>query len=356
MENHPADFMQRCFDLARLGAGSTTPNPMVGAVLVHEGRIIGEGYHQAYGQAHAEVNAVRSVAPADRGLLPYATLYVSLEPCSIYGKTPPCTELILKHRIPRVVLACLDQTAGVNGAGVQRLRAAGVQVEVGLLRAAGERLSSIRNTFVAQQRPYVLLKYAQSANGCFAPAEARQLWLTNAFSRRLAHKWRSEVDAILVGPNTARIDNPQLDNRLYFGRSPCRVTFDRAGTLPLSLALFDGRSPTLLFGAGPPPSLLPSGVEYVEISFGPNWLDDFLKHLAARRLTSLMVEGGLQTLQLFLDAGWWDEARVLTAATHLPLGRPAPQLPVAPESSLQLGSDQLHRYFNPRPRQALNFI
>jgi diaminohydroxyphosphoribosylaminopyrimidine deaminase / 5-amino-6-(5-phosphoribosylamino)uracil reductase len=347
-------FMQRCFDLARLAAGRTSPNPMVGAVIVYQDRIIGEGYHQAYGQAHAEVNAVRSVAPQDRGLLPHSTLYVSLEPCNIYGKTPPCTELIVEHQIPRVVLACLDQTEGVNGLGVKRLRDAGVEVSAGLLQAAGERLSSIRNTFVSKQRPYVILKYAQSANGCFAPQEARQRWLTNAFSKRLVHKWRSEADAILVGANTARIDNPQLDNRLYFGKSPYRITFDRDHSLPPNLALFDGKAPTLLFTAKPPPSPPLEMVDYIELDFDEHLINNVLKALAAKKITSLIVEGGIKTLEKFLHAELWDEARVLTASAHLADGRPAPQLPLPPEKSYTLGSDKLHVYYNPASQSVYN--
>ena len=346
--------MQRCFDLAQLAAGRTSPNPMVGAVIVYQDRIIGEGCHQAYGQAHAEVNAVRSVAPQDRGLLPHSTLYVSLEPCNVYGKTPPCTELILEHQIPRVVLACLDQSEGVNGLGVKRLREAGVEVSTGMLQAAGERLSSIRNTFVSQQRPYVILKYAQSANGCFAPNEARQRWLTNAFSKRLVHKWRSEADAILVGANTARIDNPQLDNRLYFGKSPYRITFDRDHSLPPNLALFDGKAPTLLFTAKPPPHPPLETVDYIELDFDEHLINNVLKSLAAKKITSLIVEGGIKTLEKFLQADLWDEARVLTASAYLPDGRPAPQLPLPPEKAYTLGSDKLHVYYNPAPRSVYN--
>ena len=201
-------YMQRAFDLAALGKGNVTPNPIVGALLVYEGRIIGEGYHRAYGEAHAEVNAVDSVQPEDRKYIPHATLYVSLEPCNIHRNTPPCTLLILRERIPRVVISCLDHTPGVDGSGVQRLRDAGVEVAVGVLEEQGRRLSNIRNTYVQQRRPYVILKWAQSADGQFAPQTQQQLWLTNAFSKRLVHKWRSEVDGVLVGYQTALTDDP----------------------------------------------------------------------------------------------------------------------------------------------------
>jgi diaminohydroxyphosphoribosylaminopyrimidine deaminase/5-amino-6-(5-phosphoribosylamino)uracil reductase len=235
MENPDEHFMQRCFDLACLGAGATSPNPVVGAVIVHQNRIIGEGYHMAYGKAHAEVNAVRSIRAEDRHLLKQATLYVSLEPCNIHRNTPPCTLLILEESIPRVVVSTVDHTPGVDGSGLARLRAAGVEVTVGVLEKEGQRLSQARNTFITRHRPYILLKYAQSANGIFAPEDNRQLWLTNPYSKRLVHKWRSEASAILVGANTAIADNPRLNNRLYYGKSPVRVILDLKGTFHIPL-------------------------------------------------------------------------------------------------------------------------
>lgn len=351
-------YMQRCFDLARLGAGRTSPNPMVGAVIVHRERIIGEGLHQAYGQAHAEVNAVRSVQPEDRHLLPESTLYVSLEPCDIQGNTPPCTLLVLQERIPKVVVACLDRTPGVDGSGLDRLRQAGVEVELGLLQAQGERLSQVRNTFVVEHRPYVLLKYAQSANGLFAPPANEQLWLSNAFSKRLVHRWRSECDAIFVGANTALADDPQLSNRLYFGGSPLRLTYDRDGSLPPSLRLLSDGRPTLVFAHEQPVWLEQPGVT-------ANWqplpaeqpiVPAILHALAQRRISSLMVEGGLATLQAFIDSGLWDEARVLTGNRYLNAGRPAPLLPVKPVFTCPLGSDQLTQYFkDPTPAYRSSF-
>lgn len=341
-------FMKRCFSLARLGAGRTSPNPLVGAVLAYEGRIIGEGFHRAYGEAHAEVNAVNSVAPENQGLLPYSTLYVSLEPCDIYGKTPPCTNLILEKKIPRVVVSCLDHTPGVNGAGIERLRAAGVDVSVGLLEAEGQALSRPRNMFVSAHRPYVILKFAQSANGMFAPPDGRQIWLSNAFSKRLVHKWRSEFDAILVGANTASIDNPRLTNRHWFGKTPVRIVLSRSGKLPPGLALFGPEAPALLVSELPPGPDLKNSAEWLPLPFNDGFIGSLLGELARRNITTLFIEGGIRTLELFLESGYWDEARVFVTETHLYPGRPAPQIPVEPKSGFRLGGDQLLVFENRR--------
>jgi len=338
-------YMRRCFDLARLGAGNVSPNPMVGAVLVHQARIIGDGFHQQYGQAHAEVHAVNSVRPEDRHLLKEATLYVSLEPCCIFGKTPPCTNLILEHRIPRVIISCLDQTPGVAGKGVEILRAANVEVLTGVLEAEGQRLSAIRNTFVSQQRPYVILKFAQTKDHFIGPEDGSQHWISNAYTKRLVHRWRSEADAILVGTNTALSDNPQLNNRLYFGKSPLRVVADRTGRLPDTLALFDGTSPTLVF-TELTDVVERNNLEYAYLAFGQNLPQQILAHLAEKKCTSLIVEGGAEMLQTFLDAGLWDEARVLTGGKYLFKGIPAPLLPVAPAYSQSIANDVLEVYFN----------
>ncbi len=345
-------YMQRCFDLARLGAGRVSPNPMVGAVLVHEGRIIGEGFHQAYGQAHAEVNAVSSVLPADAHLISRSTLYVSLEPCDVFGKTPPCTNLIIERKIPRVVISYFDHSPGVDGAGISRLRQAGVEVVVGVLRREGQLLSQPRNTFVRLGRPYVILKFAQSKNGIFAPPENRQLWLTNNYSKRLVHKWRSEADGILAGANTALADNPRLTNRLYFGPSPRRVVLDRYGTLPPSLSLFDGEQPTMVFTENPSVKAGGKNISYHYLPFGENMIEHLLNSLAAQNITTLMVEGGIKSLQLFLHSGLWDEARAFIAGKYITEGRMAPQLPEPPARTLRLGGDELLLFRN--PLQSLN--
>ncbi|MDX1667650.1 MAG: bifunctional diaminohydroxyphosphoribosylaminopyrimidine deaminase/5-amino-6-(5-phosphoribosylamino)uracil reductase RibD, partial [Saprospiraceae bacterium] len=240
-------WMRRCFELARLGAGRVSPNPMVGAVLVSDGRIIGEGYHQAYGEAHAEVNAIRSVIPEERDLISRSTLYVSLEPCCVYGKTPPCTDLIIRHEIPRVRVSCLDLSPQVSGKGIGLLREAGIDVQVGLLSEEGRKLASTRTTYVLRKRPYIILKFAVTSDGIFCPGDELQYWITQPATKRLVHRWRSECDAILVGRKTAIIDNPRLDNRHFHGPSPLRIVIDPRSTLTDEIELFSGDPPTLRF-------------------------------------------------------------------------------------------------------------
>lgn len=341
-------YMQRCFDLARLGAGSVSPNPMVGAVLVYQDRIIGEGYHQAYGQAHAEVNAINSVKAVDKHLIKQSTLYVSLEPCCIYGRTPPCTSLILAHKIPKVIISVVDQTPEVSGRGLAILRSAGVDVKTHVLADTGADLAQIRNTFAHQKRPFVLLKYAISQDHKLAPIPSKQLWLSNAYSKRLTHRWRMEYDAILVGTNTAAIDDPALSNRLYYGRSPTRIVLDKEGKLPLTLKLFDGQQKTLVFIS---PKYLEKTrrtdqVEYIPIDFSRNLIPNLLKELAAKNISSLQVEGGQKTLASFIKNGLWDEARVFQSQRWIGNGLVAPDLKQAVQQRFQLDDDSLLVYKN----------
>jgi len=336
-------YMRRCFDLARLGAGHVSPNPMVGAVLVHEDRIIGEGFHQKYGQAHAEVNAVRSVPPQDRRLIDKSTLYVSLEPCCIFGRTPPCTNLIIENNIPKVVISCLDATPEVAGQGVQILRQAGVEVTTGVLQQKGEALAAIRNTFVQQERPFIVLKYARSQDG-FMGVPEEQVWLSNPYSKRLVHKWRSELGAILVGTNTALIDDPQLTNRRYFGPSPLRIVFDRGGRLSPKAKLLDDSVPTWVVTAKAKKEIVGEQTACIELDFGEDLLENLLKKLFEAKISSLLVEGGRQTLDAFLQKDLWDEARVLVGATKLSRGIPAPILPDVDRQKHVIGSDLLYVY------------
>lgn len=350
-ESNQTLFMQRCFDLARLGAGRVSPNPMVGAVLEYQGRIIGEGFHQAYGQPHAEVNAVASVAAADRPFIPKSTLYVSLEPCCIYGKTPPCTDLIIRHKIPRVVIATLDQTPGVAGAGVRRLVEAGVEVETNLLKAPGERLAAIRNTFVSKGRPYVILKYAITADGIMGGKEGAPLWISNPYAKRLVHKWRGETDAILVSARTAQLDNAKLTNRLFFGPSPRRIVLDRKLSLPAHLAVFDGTAPTII---AHDPALSPpqkESVSYLPVLKGRD-LRPLLRALHKEKISSILVEGGAQVLHSFLDQNLWDEARIFQSGRFVHEGLPAPLPPTAPDKMIKLDTDRLYLYH--AQKQSLN--
>lgn len=336
-------YIKRCFDLARLGAGSVSPNPMVGAVLVHQDRIIGEGWHQQYGQAHAEVNAVRSVKPEDQPFISQSTLYVSLEPCNIFGKTPPCTNLILQNKIPKVVISCLDQTPEVAGKGVELLRKNGVEVITGILEEEGKMLSRFRNHFVTQKRPYIILKYAQTLNGKFGKAN-EQVWISNEYSKRLVHKWRSEVDAILVGTHTARIDNPALTNRLYFGKSPLRIVFDKYLQLPENLQLLDQQSPTLVVTSKPQTEIF--NVDYLTVPFDTDFLAALLPYLYEKKIAILLVEGGATLLSQFIQNNLWDESRVLIGNTILQEGIPAPFISGEIAQQYSLGSDQIICYRN----------
>lgn len=316
--------MARCFELARGGMGNTAPNPMVGAVIVHDGKIIGEGFHRKCGEAHAEVNAVASVR--DESLLHESTLYVSLEPCSHYGKTPPCAELILKKGIPRVVVGCLDPFPEVSGRGMRMLREAGVEVVTGVLEEEARALNSAFMTFQLQKRSYVYLKWAQSADGFLdrirKDATERPVVLSSPETLRRVHKLRSEVAAILVGTRTALLDDPSLTVRHWAGHSPVRIVLDRMLRLPATSHLLDGTVPTLVLTASEAESR--PNVEYVQIDFGQNVPGQILQLLYARKLNSLMVEGGSLLLTDFLDAGLWDEAWVETASVALGNGVPAP--------------------------------
>jgi diaminohydroxyphosphoribosylaminopyrimidine deaminase/5-amino-6-(5-phosphoribosylamino)uracil reductase len=315
-------FIRRCFELARLGAGFVSPNPMVGAVLVHEGRVIGEGWHQQVGKAHAEVNCLASVRPEDLHLVEKSTLYVSLEPCCTHGRTPPCTDLVLRHRIPRVVVAALDATAEVSGKGLAILREAGV--EVSICDAGVPLPSDFRNRFVTMGRPFVTLKFARSADG-YMGRPSEQVWLTNQFSQVLAHKCRAAHDAILVGTGTALTDDPSLTTRRWPGRSPLRIVLDRQRKVPATARLFNGQAPTWAVCEAKLPTDLPKeNLRFVELSFDVNLLPKLLRALCEANVTSLMVEGGAQTLQGFIEAGFWDEAVVFTAPQLLGNGLAAP--------------------------------
>lgn len=332
-------IMRRCFELARLGAGTTSPNPMVGAVLVHAGRIIGEGYHRRYGSAHAEVMAIGSVRPEDQPLIKTSTLYVSLEPCNIHGNTPPCTDLIIEQQIPHVVVSASDLTPGVNGSGLQRLRELGVRVDEGILLADGQWLARPRNVFVHEQRPFVILKYAQSQDGFLAPAQGQQ-WLTNSYSKRLVHRWRTQTDAILVGKRTALVDNPALSNRLYPGPQPLRLVIDRKGNLPSYLQLFDQQHETWVFSSKP--KIDKPKLKYIQHDFEePAWLDRLLQKLQEQRLSHLTVEGGAWLLQQFINQESWDEARIFTSTVSLGDGLKAPIISGHEAKDISLVEDKL---------------
>lgn len=323
-------YMQRCLQLARCGSGSTSPNPMVGAVIVCDDRIIGEGFHIRAGEPHAEVNAVNSVKESDLHLLERSTIYVSLEPCSHYGKTPPCCDLIIARRIARVVIATTDFNAQVNGGGIARMRNAGIDVVVGLLEAESRRLNGAFFAFHQQKRPYVTLKWAQSADGFIDRLRSGgpALSVSGGVSRSAVHELRSKQDAILVGTRTALLDDPSLDIRYWAGRAPLRLVIDRKGILPVGLKLFDGSLPTVVFTARYRECLSGKNIEQVVADFSKSVVPQILDYLYSRKLNSLLVEGGAVLLRSFMDAALWDTVRVeINPSLFVGEGVEAPPLP-----------------------------
>ncbi len=311
---------------------------MVGAVLVHEGRIIGEGWHRKYGEAHAEVNCLRSVAAEDRHLIPQATLYCSLEPCFHYGKTPPCVDLILREKIARVVVSNTDPNPKVAGQSLAKLREAGVTVETCVLEAEGRWLNRAFFHWIEQKRPYVILKWAQSANGYIGKPGERTA-ISGAPALRLVHRWRGEADAILVGTNTALTDNPRLDTRLYPGRDPLRITVDRQGMIPPEHHLLDDHIETWIFGKSREGNFEKTAFFPLENAGSP--VPFILERLYEAQRAILLVEGGAAVLYDFLQAGTWNEIRVLENTRPLQSGIPAPSIPADAvlREQLSLGAD-----------------
>jgi diaminohydroxyphosphoribosylaminopyrimidine deaminase/5-amino-6-(5-phosphoribosylamino)uracil reductase len=341
-------FMQRCLELAELGAGLVSPNPMVGAVVVHDGKIIGEGYHQKYGEAHAEVNAIAQVTSKFNNsaeLLKQSVIYVSLEPCAHYGKTPPCADLIIKHQIPLVVVGTRDPFAQVDGKGIEKLKAAGIEVITGVLETECQWLNRRFFTKVQKHRPYIILKWAQTNDGYFAPDDGSQLWITGVESRKLVHKWRSEEDAILVGKNTVAIDNPQLNVRYWEGRSPKRVVIDRRLELNKQSNVFDQSVETFIFNE------VEFNVDgknrYIALEDFDRYVPQYILYqLYLQDIQSVIIEGGAHTLQTFIEAGLWDEARIFTGKTVLTKGIKSPQITGIIADESVIGDDRLQVLYN----------
>ncbi|MEO6720784.1 MAG: bifunctional diaminohydroxyphosphoribosylaminopyrimidine deaminase/5-amino-6-(5-phosphoribosylamino)uracil reductase RibD [Ferruginibacter sp.] len=317
-------YMQRCFALAQLGAGNVAPNPMVGAVLVHNDRIIGEGYHKQYGQAHAEVNCINDVSNDDLHLIKEATMYVSLEPCAHYGKTPPCADLIIKNNILQVVVGCRDSYKEVAGKGIQKMEADGVQVITGVLEKEAQDLNRRFFMFHNLQRPYIILKWAQSENRKIASDTGGRVLISNEKTNRLVHKWRSEEAAILVGTNTALKDDPSLTTRNWKGKDPVRLVIDKELRLLRNLKLFDGTAQTIVFNGIKDSE---DTVVYIKLANDSNYLPQIMDRLFQLNIQSVLVEGGARLLQSFIDEGLWDEARVITnKELQIPFGIDAPEL------------------------------
>ncbi|MCX6215473.1 bifunctional diaminohydroxyphosphoribosylaminopyrimidine deaminase/5-amino-6-(5-phosphoribosylamino)uracil reductase RibD [Spirosoma sp.] len=341
-------FMRRALELATLGRGHVSPNPMVGCVITHgsgsQERIIGEGWHKRYGDWHAEVNAVNAVLPEHQQLLSEATVYVTLEPCSHWGKTPPCADLLIERRVRRVVCCNDDPNPLVSGQGFAKLRAAGIQVETGVLAEDGRLLNARFFTFFEQKRPYILLKWAETIDGFIAGAGGQPVKISGDLAHRLVHRWRGEEDAILVGANTARLDNPRLNTRLWKGKDPIRVVLDRKLTLAPNLNLFDGTQSTLVYHASQTDALpdLPN-VQYV---FAES-LHQVMSDLYQRKLQSILVEGGAIVLNAFMEAGLWDEMRVFRSRKMLGNGVKAPTVRGIIHSREKVGDDELTSYIKP---------
>lgn len=341
--------MQRCIQLARSAAGYVAPNPMVGAVLVHENRIIGEGCHQQYGGPHAEVHCINSVKAADSHLIPQSTIYVSLEPCAHFGKTPPCADLIIEKKIPHVVVGCRDPFKQVDGKGVEKLQAAGVQVTMNVLEQDCKNLNKRFITFHAAHRPYIVLKWAQTANGKIAgETGGERLLISNEYSNRLVHKWRSEEAAILVGANTALFDDPSLTTRLWKGASPVRLVADMNLRLPSSLQLFNKQVRTIVFNSRKHEEQ--DNLLYYQVTQDVNLVHQIVHALYQLKIQSVLVEGGAQLLQSFIDEGLWDEIRVITNNEKIVQhGLSAPRMHTGRlHKQEQLFSDTLQYFMNPQ--------
>lgn len=302
-------YMQRCIQLAKKGAGNVAPNPMVGAILVYNDLIIGEGFHKKYGEAHAEVNCVNSVKEDDEHLIEKSILFVSLEPCAHFGKTPPCTNLIIQKKIKKVVIGCQDIFKEVSGKGIQKLNDAGIEVILGVLQKECLELNKRFFTFHQKQRPYIILKWAQSINGKIGSLKGERILISNDYSNRVVHKWRSEEAAILVGTNTALNDNPSLTTRLWKGKNPVRIVIDKELKLPSSLKVFNNDTDTIIFNKIKNGS--DSNIRFIKID-PDNFLQFILHSLYNLNIQSVLVEGGAKTLQSFIDKGLWDETRVIT--------------------------------------------
>lgn len=337
-------YMQRCLQLASMGKGHVAPNPMVGAVLVHNGRIIGEGWHKQYGQAHAEVNCLQSVGEADKPLIPDSIMYVSLEPCAHYGKMPPCATRLVQEHVKEVIICNDDPFDKVAGRGIEILRQAGIPATSGLLAAEGKWLNRRFFCFHQQQRPYIILKWAQTNNGFLAPADGSRMQLTGTPAQELLHKWRTEEPAIMVGTTTARNDNPQLTARLAQGKQPLRIVLDRQLSLPPGLNIYADDAQTWIVNEGK--EAVEGHISFIKLDFDNTLLLQLMRRLYSAGIQSVIVEGGGRLLNSFIEAGLWDEARVFTAPVQLGDGIHAPVLNTNAVFKTAIGEDALELYVN----------
>ena len=327
-------YINRCLQIAKNGLGTTRPNPMVGAVIVYNENIVGEGFTSPYGQAHAEVNAINSVK--DKSLLSKSTIYVTLEPCSHYGKTPPCSDLIIENKIPNVVIGCIDDNPEVAGKGIQKLRDAGCNVIVGVLEKDCKKHLKRFFSFHNKKRPYIILKWAETKDGFIAPQtkdEQKPVWITNIYSRQLVHKWRAEEQAILVGTNTVIEDNPSLTVRDWCGNNPARIVLDRNSMLDTSFSVFNTQAETIT-------------ITEKDIDFEKPIAYQIGSFLHSKHINSVIIEGGSKTLQTFIEEDIWDEARVFTGDSEFKSGVKAPNFKRNLISETKIKTDTLRIYTN----------
>lgn len=322
--------MRRCIELGKKALGSSSPNPMVGSLITHQDKIIGEGFTSQYGGPHAEVNAINSVA--DKSLLKEATLYVTLEPCSHYGKTPPCADLIIKNNLQKVVIGIQDPNKKVSGRGIKKLKEAGCEVLLGVLENECRKHHKRFLTFHEEQRPFIILKWAETIDGFIAPkAKMRKsnpepFWISNSYAKQRVHQWRSEEQAILVGTNTALEDNPRLDVRYWKGTSPIRIIIDKTLKLPIDLHIYDNSTRTLILTQVEGVTKFQEGLQYEIIDFEKNLAEETCRILFQKNIASVLIEGGALTLATFINAGLWDEARVITGDIIFGVGTKAPHI------------------------------
>lgn len=329
-------YMLRAIELAELGRGMVSPNPMVGCVIVHNGNIIGEGYHKQYGGPHAEPNAVNSVEKSE--LLQEATVYVTLEPCAHFGKTPPCANLLVDKKVKKVVIAAFDSNPLVGGKGIKILQKAGIEVVTGVMEKEARMQNKRFFTSMEKHRPYIILKWAQTSDGFIARSDYDSKWISNSQSRQLVHKWRAEEDAIMVGTKTAHFDNPKLNVRDWEGKDPLRIVLDKQLTLDNNLALFDQSIPTICYNLVKDESLENLNYVKLEKNFG---IRDIMSDLHQRKVQSVIIEGGSYLLQEFIQSELWDEARVFTGKSKFENGIPAPRLKQQPSEVFDILGDKL---------------
>ena len=338
-------YIRRCFALAENGIHYVAPNPMVGCVIVKNGKIVSEGFHQCCGQNHAERNAILRVA--DKSCFEGSTLYVNLEPCSHHGKTPPCADLIAQYPFKRVVVCNLDPNPLVAGRGIEKIRNAGIEVTIGILEEEGRFLNRRFFTYMEKQRPYIILKWAQTRDGFMdidrSDSKQKSYWITNEKLKCEVHKWRTEEAAIMVGTQTVVNDNPQLSSRLWYGKNPLRIALDKTGRIPEQSFILDGSTPTIIYTEN---RNLESkeNIEYVVIDF-KNLLNEILADLWHRKIQSVIVEGGLKLLNTFITENVWDEARVLIGNKMFGKGLAAPLLNTVPNSTNQVDDDFVCHYY-----------